>query len=59
MKHFKDFGSGFTEIHTKHDADTLLDFAIHRKQNKAQSQESTLLKTVLFHSVVLSGRLMH
>jgi hypothetical protein len=30
MKHFKDFGIGFTELHAKLDADTLLDFAIHR-----------------------------
>jgi hypothetical protein len=34
MKHFKGFGSGFTELHAKLDADTLLDFAIHRRQNK-------------------------
>jgi hypothetical protein len=27
-KHFKGFGSGFTELHAKLDADTLLDFAI-------------------------------
>jgi hypothetical protein len=29
-KHFKGFGGGFTELHTKLVADTLLDFAIHR-----------------------------
>jgi hypothetical protein len=29
MKHFKGFGSGFTELHTKLDAETLLDIAIH------------------------------
>jgi hypothetical protein len=28
-KHFKGFGSVFTILHGKHDADTLLDFAIH------------------------------
>jgi hypothetical protein len=33
-KHFKGFGSGFTELHAKLDADTLLDFAIHRRQNE-------------------------
>jgi hypothetical protein len=31
QKHFKGFGSRFTELHTKLDADTLLDFAIHYK----------------------------
>jgi hypothetical protein len=30
-KHFKGFGSGFTKIHAKLDADTLLDFAIADK----------------------------
>jgi hypothetical protein len=29
MKHFKGFGSRFTELQAKVDADTLLDFAIH------------------------------
>jgi hypothetical protein len=33
-KHFKGFGSGFAELHVKLDADTLLDFAIHRRQNE-------------------------
>jgi hypothetical protein len=33
-KHFKTFGSGFTEIHAKFDAETLLDFALHPKENK-------------------------
>jgi hypothetical protein len=28
------FGSGFTQLHAKLDADTLLDFAIHCKQNE-------------------------
>jgi hypothetical protein len=30
-KHFKGFGSGFIKLHTKLDADTLLDFAIHHR----------------------------
>jgi hypothetical protein len=34
MKHFKGFGSGFTELHAKLGADTLLDYAIHRRQNE-------------------------
>jgi hypothetical protein len=34
MKHFKDFGSGFIDLHAKLDAGTLLDFAIHCRQNE-------------------------
>jgi hypothetical protein len=34
MKYFKGFGGGFTELHTKLDADALLDFAIHRRRNE-------------------------
>jgi hypothetical protein len=34
MKHSKGFGSGFTELHAKLDADTLLDFAIYCRQNE-------------------------
>jgi hypothetical protein len=37
MKHFKGFGNGINELHTKLDADTLLDFAIHRSQKETQS----------------------
>jgi hypothetical protein len=33
-KHFKGFGSGFTELYAKLDADTLLDFAIHGRKNE-------------------------
>jgi hypothetical protein len=33
MKHFKGFGSGFTKLHAKLDADTF-DFAIHQGQNE-------------------------
>jgi hypothetical protein len=57
-KHFKSFGSGFTEFHAKLDADTLLDFAIHRRQNETRSRKSTRVKTVLVHSAVSRGRLM-
>jgi hypothetical protein len=32
MKHLKGFGREFTELHAKVDADTLLEFAIHYKQ---------------------------
>jgi hypothetical protein len=38
-KHFKVLGSGFTELHAKLDADTLLDFAIHRKQKETRSRK--------------------
>jgi hypothetical protein len=34
QKHFKGFGSGFTELHAKLDPDALLDFAIHCRQNE-------------------------
>jgi hypothetical protein len=34
MKHFKGFGGGFTELDAKFVADTLLDFAIHRRQKE-------------------------
>jgi hypothetical protein len=57
-KHFKGFGSGFTELHTKPDADMLLDFAIHRRQNKTRSRNSTPVKTIQVHSAVSHGRLM-
>jgi hypothetical protein len=36
MKHFKGFGSGFTELHAKLDADTFLDFAIHHRHNETR-----------------------
>jgi hypothetical protein len=31
---FQGFRRGFTKLHTKLDADTLLDFAIHPRQNE-------------------------
>jgi hypothetical protein len=37
MKHFKGFGSRFIKLNAKLDADMLLDFAIHRIQNKTRS----------------------
>jgi hypothetical protein len=57
-KHFKGFGSGFTELHAKFDADTLLDFVIHHRQNETQSRKSTRVKTVHVHNAVSRGRLM-
>jgi hypothetical protein len=48
MKHFKVFGSGFIELHPKRDAETLLDFAIHHRQNKTQSEENTHVKKCMF-----------
>jgi hypothetical protein len=57
-KHFKGFGSGFTEIHGKLDADTSLDFAIHRSQKKIRSRKNTRVKTMRVHSSMSVGRLM-
>jgi hypothetical protein len=57
MKHFKGFCSGFTELHTKFDADMLLDFAIYRRQNE-RSPKGTHAKTMRVHCAVSHGRLM-
>jgi hypothetical protein len=57
-KHFNSFGSGFTELHAKLDADTLLDFAIHGRQNETRSRKSTRVKTMLVHSAMSLGRVM-
>jgi hypothetical protein len=56
-KHFKGFGSGFTELHAKRDADTLLDFAIHRRQNETRNRR-TSVKIVPAHSAMSRVRLM-
>jgi hypothetical protein len=48
----------FTEFHAKLDADTLLDFAINRRQNETRSPKSTPVKTMRVHSAVSGGRLM-
>jgi hypothetical protein len=37
QKPHKGFGSRFTELHAKLDADTLLDFAIHHRQNETRN----------------------
>jgi hypothetical protein len=39
MKHFKGFHSEFTKLHAELDKDTLLDFAIHRRQNETKSKK--------------------
>jgi hypothetical protein len=57
VKHLKGFSSEFTGFHTKLDTDTLLDFAIHHRQNETQSQK-TRVKTMRVHSMVSHGRLM-
>jgi hypothetical protein len=57
-EHFNGFGSGFTDLYAKLDADTLLDFAIHRRQNETRNRKSTPLKTMHAHSPVSRGRLM-
>jgi hypothetical protein len=41
IKHFKGFSSRFTKLHTKLNADTLLDFAIHCRQNITVIQKGT------------------
>jgi hypothetical protein len=40
MKHFKGFGSGFTELHAKLDADTSLSFAIDRRKTKHEVEKA-------------------
>jgi hypothetical protein len=35
-----DFGSGFTQLHEKLNADTLLYFAIHRRQKKHEVEKA-------------------
>jgi hypothetical protein len=39
-KQFKGFGSGYTELHAKLDPDTLLNFAIHRRQNETKVEKA-------------------
>jgi hypothetical protein len=56
--HCRGFGNGFTELHAKIDADMLLDFAIHHRQNKTRSQKSTLAKTICVQGAVSHARLM-
>jgi hypothetical protein len=58
MKHFRGFGSGFPELHTKIDANMLLNFAIHRRKKETHSQKSTRVKTMCVHRAVSRGRLM-
>jgi hypothetical protein len=57
-KHFKGFGSGFTRLHAKLDADTLFDFAIHLTQNETRSRKGTRVKTMHVHSAMSRGRLI-
>jgi hypothetical protein len=57
-KHFKGFSNRFTELHAQLDADMLLDFANHRRQNKTQSRKTTRVKTMCAPSAVSRSRLM-
>jgi hypothetical protein len=57
-KHLKSFSSGFTELHAKLDEGTLLEFAIHCRQNETRSRKSTRVKAVHVQSEVSCGRLM-
>jgi hypothetical protein len=47
-KHLKGFGGGFTELHAKFDADTLLDFAIHHGNKEQEVQKALVKKQCLF-----------
>jgi hypothetical protein len=44
-RHFKCSSRGYTKLYEKLDADMLLDFAIHCRQNKTRSRKSTRVKT--------------
>jgi hypothetical protein len=44
VKHFKGLGSGFTELHASLDADTLFEFAIHRRQMKHEVEKAVVEK---------------
>jgi hypothetical protein len=46
MKHFKGFGSRFTKLHTELDADTLLNFVIHCRQNETQSKKKQSCRNI-------------
>jgi hypothetical protein len=56
------FSSEFTELHVKLDADTCLDFVIHRRQNETRSRKSTrVIRKEMFpvyYSVKWLGREM-
>jgi hypothetical protein len=54
---FQGFQQQIYRTSCKSDADTLLDFAIHRRKNETQSQKSTHVKTMHIHSTS-HGRLM-
>jgi hypothetical protein len=41
-KDFKGFCSGFTELHAKLNADTLLDSAIHCRKNETQVKKALI-----------------
>jgi hypothetical protein len=57
-RHFNGFGSGFTELRAKLDADALLDFVTHRRQNKTRRRKSIRVKIMRVHSAMSRGRLM-
>jgi hypothetical protein len=55
---FQGFDSRLTELQAKLDADTLLNFATHRRQNETRSRKSTRIKTIHVHSMVSRCRLL-
>jgi hypothetical protein len=46
QKYFKGFGSGFTKLHAKLDADMLLEFAICRRQKETKSKKHSCKNNV-------------
>jgi hypothetical protein len=57
LKHLNGFGSGFIKLHAKLDANMLLNFAIHYKQNETQSRKIHV-KTMRIRRAVSHDRLM-
>jgi hypothetical protein len=54
IKHFKGFGSGFTKLHAKLDADRLLSYPLWINQNMKSKKHSS--KALRVHSAVSHGR---
>jgi hypothetical protein len=52
--HVKGIDNRFTKFHEKFDEETLLDFAIIRRQNETRSR----VKTIHVHSIVSHGKRM-
>jgi hypothetical protein len=57
-KHFKGFGSGFTELHAKLHAGMLLAFAFRSRKYETQSRKDPRVKAMRVPNAVSRGRLM-